>query len=83
MPGCAGWQDTSSGSATRGCSQWDLLRPGLTGAWLLLRFWGRCLRGWDRAEGAKIHLGLPSQRMLAQITSCWKLDMLVWARESR
>lgn len=44
MPGCAGWQDPSSGSVIRGCPQWDLLRPGLTGAWLLWRFWGRGLR---------------------------------------
>lgn len=34
-------------------------------------------------EGAKIHPGFPSQRVLAQITSCWKLDLLVWARESQ
>lgn len=30
-PGCAGRRDPSPGSAPSGCSQWDLLRPGLMG----------------------------------------------------
>lgn len=36
---------------------------------------------WDRVEGAKNHLGLPSQREVsAQITR--KMDTLAWDRES-